>query len=91
MSKPLSPKAYANTLAKAWGKRFPVDVRQIAREYSAPQKDPIAKIEALPVSLDNFEGALLRSGKGTKWGIAYSAFIREEGKINFTVAHELGH
>lgn len=91
MSKPLSPKAYANTLGKAWGKHFPVDVRQIALEYSAPQKDPIAKIEALPISLDNFEGALLRSGKGTKWGVAYSAFIREEGKINFTVAHELGH
>lgn len=91
MSRPLSPKAYANTLAKAWGKHFPVDIRQIALEYSAPQKDPIAKIEALPISLDNFEGALLRSGKGAKWGIAYSAFIREEGKINFTVAHELGH
>ena len=91
MTKPLSSKAYANTLVKAWGKRFPIDVRQIALEYSAPQKDPIAKIEALPVPLDNFEGALLRSGKGVKWGIAYSAFIREEGKVNFTVAHELGH
>ena len=91
MTKPLAPKAYANTLAKAWGKRFPVDVRHIALEYTAPQPDPIAKIEALPIPLDDFEGALLRKGGGVKWGVAYSAFIREDGKINFTVAHELGH
>lgn len=86
-----SPKAYAITLSKAWGDRFPVDVKQIALEISSKQKDPIAKIEPLPVSLDEFEGALLRKAGGKRWGVAYSSHIREPGKINFTIAHEFGH
>lgn len=86
-----SPKAYAITLSKAWGSHFPVDVRQIAMEISSKRSDPIAKIEGLPIPLDEFEGALLRKAGGKKWGIAYSALIRELGKINFTIAHEFGH
>ena len=86
-----SPKAHAITLSKAWGSRFPVDVRQIALEISSRRKDPIAKIEALPIPVDEFEGALLRKKSGGRWGIMYSGFIREAGKINFTIAHELGH
>ena len=91
MSKPLSPKAYANTLAKAWGKHFPVDVRVIALEYSAHQPDPIKKIEAINLPLDACEGLLAPNTRGTRWGIGYSTHIRENGKIAFTIAHELGH
>ncbi len=40
MSKPLSAKAYANSLTKALGKRFPVE----ALEYWARQRDPIVKM-----------------------------------------------
>jgi len=86
-----SPKRYAIALSRAWGDRFPVDVRQIALEISSKSQDPISRITALPISLDEFEGALLRRSGGRKWGIAYSEFIREPGKINFTIAHEFGH
>ena len=86
-----APKAYAIALCKAWGNSFPIDVKQIAYEVSAPQLDPIAKINQLPIPVSNFEGALLRREGGKKWGIIYSGFIREKGKINFTIAHEFGH
>jgi len=86
-----SPRRYAIALSKAWGDRFPVDVRQIAMEISSKSQDPISRIAALPIPIDDFEGALLRRGGGRKWGIAYSEFIREPGKINFTIAHEFGH
>jgi hypothetical protein len=86
-----SPKRYAIALSKAWGDHFPVDVKQIAMEISSKSQDPISRIAALSISLDDFEGALLRRSRGRKWGIAYSEFIREPGKINFTIAHEFGH
>lgn len=89
--KRLAPKAHAIALSKAWGNRFPVDVRQIALELSSRRADPIAKIVPVAVPLDAFEGALMRKGQGKKWAIVYSEFIREQGKINFTIAHELGH
>ena len=85
------PKVYAIALSKAWGNRFPVGVRQIALEVSARQADSIAKIESLPFLLEDFEGALLRKSGGKRWGIAYSGHIREEGKVNFVIAHEFGH
>ena len=66
-----APKAYAITLSKAWGNRFPVDVRLIAQEVSAKHHDPISKIEALPIPQEQFEGALLKKGSGKKWGIVY--------------------
>lgn len=91
MSDAPSPKALAITWSKAWGKRFPVIVREVAFEASRRQPDRISKIQDLPIELDNFEGALLRKSGGKNWGIAYSSYIREEGKVNFTVAHELGH
>lgn len=86
-----APKAYAIALSKAWGGCFPVGVRQIALEVSARQSDSIAKIESLPFPLDDFEGALLRKNGGKRWGIVYSGHIREEGKVNFVIAHEFGH
>lgn len=91
MNKQLSPQASANQLAKAWGKGFPVDVRQIAYELSSRQPDPIKKIEPIDIALDACEGLLTPNMRGTRWGIGYSAYIREDGKVNFTVAHELGH
>jgi len=85
------PKSYAMALCKAWGNHFPVGVREIAREVSAKHADPISKIESLPVSDEEFEGVLVQNAKNKKWGLAYSAHIREDGKINFTIAHEFGH
>lgn len=89
--KPKQPKSYAMALSKAWGNHFPVGVREIAQEVSAKHADPISKIESLPIGEEDFEGVLIQGKKSKKWGLAYSAHIREDGKINFTIAHEFGH
>lgn len=71
---------------------FPIDVAQIAREYSLQRfpDEPIALVrgEALP----GFDGALYRAPAGKKgWGIFYNSAIQSRGRVNFTLAHELGH
>lgn len=83
-----SPAAYANAIVKAWGDNFPIKVRDVAFDFTRTQKDPIVKIESLDVP--SIEGFLAKS-KGNRWGIAFSSSIREPGKVNFTIAHELGH
>jgi hypothetical protein len=72
--------------------RFPVDVKEVAREISKHKypDDPITMIrgDALP----RFEGALVPAPPGKKgWGILYNSAIRSTGRINFTLGHEFGH
>jgi|TARA_R110000850_G_scaffold14619_6_gene46443 hypothetical protein len=89
MKEPNRPIAWANFLRNAWGNHFPVDVKMIAMDYSQRYDDPIKKIQ--PAELDSFEGALFPLRKSGKWAILYNPNIRESGRINFTIAHELGH
>ena len=91
MIQPTTPRAWANTLAKAWGPHFPVDVRQIALEYTKQRfrADPIAKIAEAEV--ETFEGALYLRPQKNCWYILYNPRIESSGRINFTIAHELGH
>jgi hypothetical protein len=72
-----------------WGPRFPVDVRQIAFEYSKRFSDPIHKIAAADMA--GFEGALGPLPKRGGWGILYNPAIRSAGRINYTLGHEFGH
>jgi hypothetical protein len=72
--------------------RFPVNVSELAREYSAQRypDDPISLVrgEVLP----GFDGALHRAPAGKKgWGIFFNRGLASAGRINFTLAHELGH
>lgn len=72
--------------------RFPVDVREVSREFSRHRfpDDPITMIrgDVLP----GFEGALVSAPSGKKgWGIIYNNSIHSTGRINFTLAHEFGH
>lgn len=83
------PALFANAIVKAWGDNFPLKVKEIALQFSQSQKDRIVKIE--PLDIEGVEGFLGKSKKTNTWGIGYSQSIREPGKINFTVAHELGH
>lgn len=73
--------------------RFPIKVADIARDYSAqvfPQS-PITFIEGQPLS-NKFEGALIPKQDGSgEWGIIYNSSISSQGRINFTLGHELGH
>ncbi len=43
-------------------------------------------------NLPGFDGALYRAPKGKSgWGIIYNNRVTSPGRINFTIAHELGH
>jgi hypothetical protein len=63
-------------------KSLPVDPKQIAKE---------SKIDLMPWKPDKLgvSGFLMRVGED--FGIGYSTAIENEGFINFTIAHELGH
>jgi hypothetical protein len=72
--------------------RFPVNVSNLAREYSAQRfgTDAITKVKG--ASLGRFDGALYRAPNGKSgWGIIYNDAIASKGRINFTLAHEFGH
>src|SRR4051812_15977969 len=86
---PTTPCAWANTLSVMWGPRFPVDVRQIALEYSTRYADPIHKIG--PADVARFEGALYPLPKKGGWAILYNPSMQSDGRINFTLGHEFGH
>lgn len=71
--------------------RFPVDVKELALEYSLqcfPQ-EPIISIE--PLNIPGFEGILACHPSKKKWKIGYNSEIQSEGRIRFTLAHEFGH
>ncbi len=92
------PKKEANRITsildKALGKheRFPVDVKMIALELTPglSSKPPITLVEGDAFS-DKFDGMLMKKPKKNEWGIFYNTNIANEGRINFTIAHELGH
>ncbi len=88
-AEPTRPCAWANLLGRAWGPRFPVDVKTIALEYSARFPDPIKSIAQ--ATGNDFEGALYPLTKTGKWAILYNPDIASKGRINFTIAHEFGH
>lgn len=97
MTQKVSPKRLANSLTTllntAFGReRFPVDVKQLARDYSHQRYpgDPITLIQG--ANLPEFDGALFKAPFNKKgWGIVYNDGIRSPGRINFTLAHEFGH
>lgn len=71
---------------------FPIDVEQIALEFTKQRfpDDPISLVAG--DALHGFDGALVRAPSGKKgWGIIYNKAIASRGRINFTLAHELGH
>lgn len=98
MNLPNSPKGWAIHLSKMLKtyhtihgtERFPINVVDIAKEYSKQvfPKDPITEIMGTDFS-DKFDGAL--TPNNGKWGIIYNNIIQSKGRINFTLAHELGH
>ena len=97
MTKPLSPQRWANDISVILrtvlgAGRFPVDVKEVAREISKHKfpDDPITMIRG--DTLPGFEGALVPAPPGkTGWGILYNSAISSPGRINFTLGHEFGH
>ena len=98
MSAAIHPQRWADDLtlllnAVLGENRFPVNVPEVAREFSLKRSpdDPITLVrgDVLP----GFDGALTpRAPTGKKgWGIFYNTSIGSTGRINFTLAHEFGH
>lgn len=101
MSLPTKPPAWAiriSTLLQAIQQgtgesMYPVQVQDIAAGISKQffPDAPITKVEGADFS-DKFEGMMLRVPHRTnEWGILYNTAIKSPGRINFTLAHELGH
>jgi Zn-dependent peptidase ImmA (M78 family) len=91
-----SPKAVANQVSKLLNSvlgtdRFPVDVQQVALEYSQHRypQSPIDKIHGEGIA--GFEGMLVANDDRSKWLIIYNNDNGSEGRQRFTVAHEFGH
>ncbi|MDK3075496.1 ImmA/IrrE family metallo-endopeptidase [Sedimentitalea sp. JM2-8] len=92
-----SPQRWANDLtiilnARGGDDRFPVNVEQLAYDYSRQRfpDDPVSLVKG--ASLKGFEGALMKAPPGEKgWGIFYNSDTASAGRINFTLAHEFGH
>ncbi|MBB3890474.1 hypothetical protein GGQ61_001191 [Phenylobacterium haematophilum] len=72
--------------------RFPVDVPTVAQEYTIQKYPGDAITRVVGADLPGFDGALFRAPQGKSgWGIFYNSRISSRGRINFTLAHELGH
>lgn len=72
--------------------RFPVDVPAVAQEYTRQKYPDDAITRVVGADLPGFDGALFRAPQGKPgWGIFYNSRISSQGRVNFTLAHELGH
>lgn len=101
MKLPTTPEGWAIHLSKlvtlfhtAHGlDQFPIKVAPLAKEFSQQvfPDAPITMVEGLDLS-SKFDGMLTPSPHGNgEWGIVYNNAITSKGRINFTLAHELGH
>jgi IrrE N-terminal-like domain len=90
MADAIDPVVSAAALTDEWGSVFPVDVRALAFEHTQRFADPVFAVEAAPVGV-GFEGALYRLPRRGGWAILFNPDIPSPGRINFTLAHELGH
>lgn len=90
----MTPKRYAidisnllNAVYKTDEERFPIDIKNIALEYSKAKFPDEPLIDIIGCDFDNLEGMLTHSDG---WHIIYNS-SRSPGRINFTIAHEFGH
>jgi hypothetical protein len=91
-----SPQVQANNISKMLtgvlgAERFPVDVEQLALEYSRMRfpQSYVASVEKM--DLPGAEGSLTSNADGSRWTIGYSAALSSPGRIRFAIAHEFGH
>jgi hypothetical protein len=93
MSDPTTPVAWGIQLSKLWlasGQSLPVSVKDIALEVTRTKfADPVACVT--PHGIAGIDGMLSKSQKKNNWCISYDEHVTVPGRINFTIAHELGH
>ena len=93
MSEPTTPVAWGIQLSKLWllsGQGFPVNVREIALDVTKQRfEDPIGCV--VSHGIEGIDGMLSKRKKHKDWCISYDETVTVPGRINFTIAHELGH
>lgn len=93
MSDPTSPIGWGIQLAKLWissGQTFPVRVKDIALEVTKARfPEPVGCV--VPHGIAGIDGMLSKRQKKKDWCISYDETVTVPGRINFTIAHELGH
>lgn len=93
MTEPTSPAAWGIQLSKLWiaaGQTFPVDVKMLALEVTKQRfQDPVGRV--VPHGVAGIDGMLSWHEKKKIWCISYDEDVTVPGRINFTLAHELGH
>jgi hypothetical protein len=93
MSESQTPSGWGIQLSKLWmlsGMPFPVDVRELAPVFSKQRfPDPVGLIR--PHGIAGIDGMLSRRKTKGDWCISYDESVTSPGRINFTLAHELGH
>ena len=99
LTEPATPRGWAARLttllnarsANGGPARFPVSAGWLAAEFSQQRypAEPISRVDG--DDLRGFEGCLMPFGDGSgQWGIVYNNRA-SEGRVRFTIAHELGH
>lgn len=93
MTEPTTPTAWGIQLSKLWiasGQPFPVDVKMLALEVTKQRfADPVGLV--VPHGVSGIDGMLSMRSKKGDWCISYDEDVTVPGRINFTLAHELGH
>lgn len=93
MTNPTTPSAWGIQLSKLWlasAQSFPVRVKDIALEVTKTKfADPIGCV--IPHGIAGIDGMLSKRQKKNDWCISYDDSVTVPGRINFTIAHELGH
>lgn len=93
MSDPTTPTGWGIQLAKLWaasGQGFPVRVKDVALEVTRARfSEPIGCV--VPHGIEGIDGMLSKRQKKKDWCISYDENVSVSGRINFTIAHELGH
>lgn len=93
MSDPTTPVAWGIQLSKLWlacGQSFPIKVKDIALEVTRMRfADPVGCV--IPHGIAGIDGMLSKRQKKNDWCISYDENVTMPGRINFTIAHELGH
>ena len=93
MTEPTTPAGWGIQLSKLWvasGQAFPVDVKLLALEVTKQRfADPVGLV--VPHGVAGIDGMLSKRAKKGDWCISYDEDVVVPGRINFTLAHELGH
>lgn len=93
MTEPTTPAAWGIQLSKLWiasGQTFPVNVKMLALEVTKQRfQDPVGLV--VPHGVAGIDGMLSWHEKKKIWCISYDEDVIMPGRINFTLAHELGH